>query len=433
MKSLFAAFRKHVPFKVREKNLKFFAITQKAFIFGLLTHACSIGVFWWLDVREIAVFNIIISVPAFLSAIYANRLGRHSLAFAVAFFELFTHQIFAIYFLGWDFGFQYWLVYLAALCFFNPKWSNVMHFILLALISSGYIVAFLFFQQGVYSLPPQVLTIAYLVNGVIAFVVIALLINYYSRTAFRAERQLKEEKEITEKQNVQLRQQHESLVIEQDRTHKMLTKIESLFGQQVSQEVAQELIKNEREIDSKIYDVTIMFLDIRDFTKFADSREPAEVAKFQNTVFSELIEIVKEHKGVVSQILGDGILAVFGAPVVDKKHVQHGVSSGYAMLDKIKELSECGDIPKIKIGIGLNAGKVVAGNVGNETRKFYSLTGTTVIIASRIEQLNKQFDSQFLVSENVYSVMKNKINTVEELGKMALKGIDKKISVYKLA
>ena len=101
----------------------------------------------------------------------------------------------------------------------------------------------------------------------------------------------------TEQKNVQLTKQHEALVVEQDKTARMLDKIQALFGQQVSEEVARTLIEGPSEIDSKPYDVTVLFLDIRDFTVFADSREPEEVARFQNIVFGELIEIVRANQG----------------------------------------------------------------------------------------------------------------------------------------
>ncbi len=212
----------------------------------------------------------------------------------------------------------------------------------------------------------------------------------------------------------------------------MLDKIQSLFGQQVSEEVALELIRSPSEIDSKTYDLTIMFLDIRDFTVFADSQEPAEVTRFQNIVFGELIEIVRANYGVVLQILGDGIMAVFGAPVVRLDHAENAIKAGYEMVQKVKELGNTGIIPPIKIGIGLNSGNVIAGNVGNESRRFYSLTGKNVIIAARIEQLNKEFDSQFLVSESAYRAQQGLELSVEALGDVALKGIEQPVGVYKL-
>ncbi len=201
--------------------------------------------------------------------------------------------------------------------------------------------------------------------------------------------------------------------------------------QQVSEEVAHELIQSPSDIDSKTYDLTIMFVDIRDFTVFADSREPAEVARFQNIVFGELIEIVRAHHGIVLQILGDGIMAVFGAPVVSTDHADNAITAGYQMVQRVQELGEAGTIPPIKIGIGLNAGTVIAGNVGNASRRFYPLIGKNVIIAARIEQLNKDFDSQFLVSESVYRAQQGLELAVEDLGDVTLKGIEQPVGVYK--
>ncbi len=421
-----------IPLKVSNENLKFYNTTQGAYIVGILGHAFAIFGFWNLGIKEMVYFNAFISVPAFLSAFVINRLGRHNLAFSFAFFELFVHQIIGVYFTGWGYGLQFWLIYLAGLSFFNPQWNTKVQYLLLALIAGTYVFLFLNCQEGVYLIEPNSLQIGNLSNAIFAIAVLSLLINYYSKSTLRAEKKLIAEKEITEQQNKQLTEQHETLVIEQDKTNRLLNKVESLFGQQVSQEVAQAMINSESEIDSKIYDATVMFLDIRDFTVFADSREPSEVAKFQNIVFSELIEIVRLNKGIVNQILGDGILALFGAPVENKDHVKNAVKAGYEMIEKVNELGESGKIPPIKIGIGLNSGKIMAGNVGNDIRKFYSITGTNVIIASRIEQLNKTFNSQFLVSENIYSSIKDDAPHLQDHGEIALKGIEKKISVYQL-
>ena len=220
---------------------------------------------------------------------------------------------------------------------------------------------------------------------------------------------------------------------EQDKTQNMLQKIETLFGQQVSKEVVKELVAQKGEFQSKNYNVTVLFLDIRDFTRFADSRAPEEVASFQNIVFSELIEIVRKNKGITNQILGDGIMAVFGAPVESTSHITDAVAAGYAIIGKVYELFEKNKIPQIRVGIGLHCGKVIAGNIGNNYRKQYSLTGNTVIIASRIEQLNKVYKSQFLVSEKVYKEIRNRGYPITELGDVELKGIEKAVGIYQLA
>ena len=221
---------------------------------------------------------------------------------------------------------------------------------------------------------------------------------------------------------------------ERGRANNLLQKIKTLFGQHVSTEVANQLILND-EIDSesKSYEVTIMFLDIRDFTVFADSKLPNEVATFQNILFSEYINLVRQNKGIVLQILGDGILAVFGAPITTPNHPLDAVQAGFEMINRTNELSETGQVPEIKIGIGLHTGKVIAGEIGNEHRKSYSITGSNVIIASRIEQLNKKLNSQFLVSETVYDKIKMNKYDITLLGNHELKGISEEIGIYQLA
>ena len=241
------------------------------------------------------------------------------------------------------------------------------------------------------------------------------------------------QKDKIEEQHKMLELQHRSLELEQSNTYKMLEKIETLFGQQVSKEVANELVSTEEDVRSKAYEVTVMFLDIRDFTLFADSRAPEEVASFQNEVFGELIKIVRKQKGIVNQILGDGIMAVFGAPVTSKSHSTRAVQAGYDILKKVKQLADLEKIPPIRLGIGLHRGRVIAGNIGNAFRRQYSLTGSTVIVAARIEQLTKKFESQFLVSESVRQHMPSDQSPVADLGQVCLKGIEKPVQIYQLA
>lgn len=219
---------------------------------------------------------------------------------------------------------------------------------------------------------------------------------------------------------------------EQLLTQSLLAKVETLFGQQVSAEVASEMLASETELESKACFVTVMFLDIRDFTLFAESREPAEVARFQNIVFGELIEIVRAHGGVVLQILGDGLMAVFGAPVAYPDHADRAVRAGLAATDRIASLGAEGRIPEIRVGIGLHSGDVIAGNLGNKARKFYSLTGKTVIVAARVEPLNKKYGSQMLVTDSVWSHVSRNGYEAVEIGDVRLKGIRDPVPLYRL-
>jgi class 3 adenylate cyclase len=176
----------------------------------------------------------------------------------------------------------------------------------------------------------------------------------------------------------------------------------------------------------------MMFLDIRDFTVLADSRAPGEVANLQNTLFGEFINIIKDNRGIVIQILGDGLYASFGAPIVNDTHISDAVKAGYDMIKKTEELITNGKIPYIKLGIGIHSGNVIAGEIGNEYRKSYSLAGSNVIIASRIEQLNKELNSQFLISKIVFDNLKDELNSYTYKGESKLKGISKPVGVYQL-
>ncbi|MBT8191702.1 MAG: hypothetical protein KJO29_14820 [Bacteroidia bacterium] len=217
------------------------------------------------------------------------------------------------------------------------------------------------------------------------------------------------------------------------RSDMLANRIQALLGQHVSKEVAVELIDdNKDKANSRFYLSTVMFVDIRDFTSFADSRAPREVGNFQNAVFCEFIDIIKDNNGIVLQALGDGIMAVFGAPNENKTHPKNAVKAGFQILDRIKKLHDSGEIPFIKLGIGLHTGKVIAGEVGNELRKFYLLSGSNVIIASRIEQLNKKLESEFLVSQELINHLPDNYITSINRGEQKLKGISRLIEIHQL-
>lgn len=204
--------------------------------------------------------------------------------------------------------------------------------------------------------------------------------------------------------------------------------IELLFDQQVSREVSKALIEGQ---DTKRLEATVMFVDIRNFTAFADTHTPDEVIDYQNNFIAPVIDIVNQHQGVVFQILGDGLMACFGSPVENVLHADMAFQSSLEILKKVKELSATNTIPFTRVGIGLHSGLVITGNIGNEHRKQFSISGSPVIVASRLEQLNKKFDSELLLSQEVLdriSPGKTEITFVEE---ELLRGIVLPIKVYK--
>ena len=209
-------------------------------------------------------------------------------------------------------------------------------------------------------------------------------------------------------------------------------KVLDVLGQQVSKDIAQELIKDSTDLGSNRKYVCIMFLDIRDFTPFAEQKEPEEIIDYQNAVFGFMVEIINKHHGIVNQFVGDGFMATFGAPLSYENDSQNAVNASLEIIQKLDHLNENGVIAHTRIGIGMHTGNVVAGNVGTAQRKQYSITGNTVILASRIEQLNKKFNSQILISEEVLQhVDRGRIDHIS-LGEVQVKGRAKPIHIIKL-
>jgi adenylate cyclase len=201
-------------------------------------------------------------------------------------------------------------------------------------------------------------------------------------------------------------------------------KIINLFGQQVSKEIVQELVKQQESLDVKRTVASIMFLDIRNFSTYAETRDPAEIIIFQNNIFNPLIEIISKYKGIVNQFMGDGFMASFGIPLSNEDHVLNAFNAGIEIIKKIREIGSNGIIPPTRVGIGLHFGEVITGNIGNDIRKQYSIAGSNVIISARLEQLNKQFGTEYLITDTVYEIVKNQPYEFEFLGKTQVKGFE---------
>ena len=211
-----------------------------------------------------------------------------------------------------------------------------------------------------------------------------------------------------------------------------IDRMEKIFGQQLSSEVARELLEKNVVIQSRSRMVCVMFLDIRGFTVITEHKTPEEIIAYQNAVFPFMIEIVHQHHGIVNQLLGDGFMATFGAPVSMDNDCQNAV---YAALDILKELDHKNNthaFDETRIGIGLHYGQVVNGNVGSELRKQYSITGQTVIISSRIEELNKKYGSSLLISKSVKENFDQIPAEFVSLGQENINGYSTPIELFRL-
>jgi len=210
-------------------------------------------------------------------------------------------------------------------------------------------------------------------------------------------------------------------------------RIVNAFGQQVSPAIVEELLKQGPKIPSKRTFVCVLFMDIRDFTRLVEKKTPEEFVAYQNAVFAAAIEIVDRNHGVINQFLGDGFMATFGASVATGRDCRNALSTARELLAAVKALSDSGRIPATSIGIGLHAGEAVSGNIGSPARQQYSISGNVVILASRIEQLNKDYGSQLLVSAEVLREAGEGDHGAKSLGVVQVKGRDEPIEIYRLA
>ncbi len=209
--------------------------------------------------------------------------------------------------------------------------------------------------------------------------------------------------------------------------------IANIFGQHVSPAVVDKLLhQHPTEMNTEMRHVCVMFLDIRDFTTFSENNPPEKVVNFLNTLFEPMIDIINQQNGVINKFLGDGFMAIFGAPISDGKDSQNAVNAAQEIIETVKQKIAKAEIPPIRIGIGLHTGKVVTGNVGSAQRKEYTVIGDVVNLASRIEQLNKQFDSQLLISAAVWEAIGQNIDTIIDQGLIPVKGRKEPVQIYQI-
>ena len=146
-----------------------------------------------------------------------------------------------------------------------------------------------------------------------------------------------------------------------------------------------------------------------------------------------MIDIVNRNHGIINKFLGDGFMAAFGAPFSDGFDSRNAVNASKEILQKLKEEIEAGNILPTRVGIGLHTGNAVTGNIGSSQRKEYTIIGDVVNLASRIESLNKQFNSQLLISDMVKEALGDTSIETVSLGKVAVKGRAEPVEIFKLA
>jgi adenylate cyclase len=209
-------------------------------------------------------------------------------------------------------------------------------------------------------------------------------------------------------------------------------RVTNLFGQHVSPQVVERLLMSGTEVAGETRQVAVMFLDIRGFTSAARNRTPIQVVERLDHAFAILVEIIDRNQGIVNKFLGDGFLALFGAPFEDPNAATRAVTAAREMLAAIERDNSGSDWP-LRIGIGIHVGDVVAGNVGSPRRKEYTVIGDTVNFASRIESLNKDLGAQILISQTTRAAAAAITSDAAPVENVVVRGYDVPTTVWKLA
>ncbi len=213
--------------------------------------------------------------------------------------------------------------------------------------------------------------------------------------------------------------------------------IRKMFSSYVSKRIVDELIRDpsKAKLGGDRKEITVLFSDIRGFTSFSEKHQPEEVVSLLNEYLGAMTEIVFEYEGTLDKFVGDAVMALWGAPIGQTDHAERAVRCALAMIAKLKQLqakwaSEGRYV--IDIGIGINTGDMVVGNMGAEGKKMdYTVIGDNVNLGARLEGLTRKYNNHIIISEYTYERVKD-IVEAKELDSVTVKGKEKPVVVYDL-
>ena len=207
----------------------------------------------------------------------------------------------------------------------------------------------------------------------------------------------------------------------------------SLFGTYVPKEIVAEMAEHpdEYSMHGQSLDMTVLFADIRNFTSIAETRTPQDLKNLINTYFTRMTVCIQDKRGTVDKYIGDAIMAFWGAPVRDADHARRALECGLAMQKALRELdplfAEKG-WPMLRIGVGLNCGTMSVGDMGSHFRRSYTVMGDAVNLASRLEDLTKEYGTGILVSENIVRAVEGFV--YREVDRVRVKGKQEGVTIF---
>ncbi|PKA24861.1 adenylate/guanylate cyclase domain-containing protein [Leptospira meyeri] len=206
-------------------------------------------------------------------------------------------------------------------------------------------------------------------------------------------------------------------------------------------QLVSEFYKNKAQLEpgGENKEVTILFSDIRSFTKFSENRSAEEVVQILNEYLSRMTDVIFRFNGTIDKFIGDAIMTIFGAPFKQDDDALRAVKSAVAMIYELEKLNQNLILTneKLHVGIGIHTGEAIVGNIGSDRRLDYTVIGDNVNLASRIEGLTKHYNCPILISEATYKQIEGKYSIedgfeIREIDKVIVKGKSKPITVYEV-
>ena len=220
----------------------------------------------------------------------------------------------------------------------------------------------------------------------------------------------------------------------QQELEKSYTFIRKVFGRYLSDEVVQQILESDdgMQMGGGKQTVTIMMTDIRGFSMLSQELDPQDCVKMLNNYFGVMTPLIQKYDGVIDEFLGDAILAIFGAPVPSEIHAQQAVACALEMQQAMAEVNynnQQWDLPTIEMGIAVNTGEVVVGNIGSETRSKYGVVGHHVNLTARIESFT--VGGQVMASEYTVDQLEPEVNIAQSL-EVEAKGIKNRVRIHEI-
>jgi adenylate cyclase len=213
-------------------------------------------------------------------------------------------------------------------------------------------------------------------------------------------------------------------------------KMKRLFSQYVSRDVYQQLVSNPAlaRLGGQRRQMTVLFSDIRGFTTVSERGNPEEIVRTLNEYFTRMVDIVFDHRGTLDKFVGDMVMALFGAPLDDRDHAEHAVDAALEMVDALQRLNErwAADArPPLDMGIGINTGPMIAGNIGSEAIMSYTVIGDAVNLGSRLESLNKDYGTRIIISDATRAALPDRY-VLRPLGEVVVKGKTQPVVIFEV-